>query len=103
MTGEELREGLNKIPSFGVYKFCANCPYNNKKICNDWSEAINSGELCPAEVDSVINLLADKGYGKMVEKVYSSEWCPQHGYPVPCDKCGFGRKVFQPIERIKDD
>jgi len=22
------------------------------------------------------------------------EWCPQHGYPVPCEKCGYGLKDF---------
>ena len=20
----------------------------------------------------------------------AKEWCPQHGYPIPCDKCGLG-------------
>ncbi len=20
-----------------------------------------------------------------------SKWCPQHGYPLPCDKCGLGQ------------
>jgi len=19
------------------------------------------------------------------------QWCPQHGYPLPCDKCGLGQ------------
>lgn len=20
-----------------------------------------------------------------------TKWCPQHGYPLPCDKCGLGQ------------
>jgi hypothetical protein len=21
-----------------------------------------------------------------------TEWCPQHGYPLPCNKCGLGER-----------
>ena len=24
------------------------------------------------------------------EEMKQTEWCPQHGYPLPCDKCGLG-------------
>jgi hypothetical protein len=29
---------------------------------------------------------------KRMEK-RSKEWCPQHGYPTPCNKCGYTGKV----------
>ena len=24
-------------------------------------------------------------------KAKDIKWCPQHGYPLPCDKCGLGQ------------
>ena len=32
------------------------------------------------------------------------KWCPQHGYPLPCDKCGMPSKTLKELidERILD-
>ena len=26
-----------------------------------------------------------------------SKWCPQHGYPLPCDKCGMPSKTLKEL------
>jgi hypothetical protein len=30
------------------------------------------------------------------------KWCPQHGYPLPCDKCGLGLFEAGKQEGIKE-
>ena len=34
--------------------------------------------------------------------VKDSEWCPQHGYPLPCDKCGLGQYELGKQAGIKE-
>jgi len=28
----------------------------------------------------------------ILDKKDHTKWCPQHGYPLPCAKCGLGEK-----------
>jgi hypothetical protein len=39
----------------------------------------------------------------MEELKQITKWCPQHGYPTPCEKCGyFGSSAMDMIKYIKD-
>ena len=36
-----------------------------------------------------------------VNKMEETKWCPAHGYPLPCDKCGYTGKPKIKMEELK--
>ncbi len=42
------------------------------------------------DVENVAQTILDvfASQGVVLKVVPNEKWCPQHGYPTPCDKCG---------------
>ena len=81
-TREEIREGIDKEVA---WELCLYCGKHDQDPNLD--NRCNREEPCEASMvtaKTIRGIYHSKGVCIKVE----SGWCPAHGYPLPCDKCG---------------